>query len=82
MDSITRMMYDFLTALWKLIKKYATLPRTDQEWEKLIEEAEEVYNEYKGDADSPESWFFKRLVVDWMEYMSQREIKRVNEAKQ
>lgn len=82
MDSITKMMYDFFADLWKLIKKYATLPHTDQEWEKLIEEADEVYNKHKGDADSPESWFFKQLVVDWMEYIHQREIKRINEAKQ
>lgn len=81
MDNTTKRVYDFFTDFWKLIKKYATNPNTDQEWVKLIEESDEVYNKHKGDDDSPESWFFKRLVVDWLEYINQREKNRINRVK-
>lgn len=74
-------MYDFISDFWKIIKKYAELPTDQTEWDQLTDEASELTRKYRQQAgDTPETRFFRKCVVDWLEYISEREIIRINEA--
>lgn len=73
MEDRIKVIYDFISDFWKIIKKYAELPDNDDEWEHLIYEAGELDKKYNKAGGSPESRLFTRLIVDWMEYLNERE---------
>ena len=75
MDERTKAIYKFISDFWQLIKKYIELPNTDEEWDTLTDEASELSKKHKA-GDTPESQFFNKCIVDWLEYLNKREIRR------
>lgn len=76
MDERIKILYDFISDFWKIIKKYAALPNNDDEWYALINEAEDLNKKYNGTGGSPEGRFVTKCLVEWMSYLNELEIRR------
>lgn len=59
-----KIIYQIITDLWQFIKKYLAnigKSNTDEYWEKLIKESNDMYQKYKGEGENVEQ--FVRSVI-------------------
>ena len=72
--NLERQLYSFFVDFWRLVKKYAKQPATDNEWDNLLEEAETLYCRYN--TGTAEGFLYKGCVMAWLNYLNKREIER------
>ena len=67
-----RVIYGFILEYWKLVKQYSIdLPKDQNEWDILLKQSEDIYKRH--DNGKSEGRFFKRLILDWYDYLVERQ---------
>lgn len=69
--NIEKQLYSFFVDFWRLVKKYATLPDTEEAWGNLIDEASALNT--KHNAGTAEGHFYTACIMAWYEYLSERQ---------
>ena len=65
-------IYNFIKEFWNLVKSWIEVPsQSDSEgWEQVLSDSEKLKPYYS--EDNAEGRFFRKMVVDWMEYLKER----------
>ena len=72
--NIEKQLYSFFLDFWRLVKKYAKQPDTEEEWENLTTEASALSSKHNN--GKAEGRFYRACIVTWLEYMHEREKER------
>ena len=69
-------IYDFIKAFWFHIRLFVEVPPNDDEkaWDDLLEQASALNK--KHGTDDAEGRFFKKCIMAWLEYLSDRDKER------
>lgn len=69
---LQKKIYNFILEYWKLIKKYTPPPKQDNNamWDAIVNEATELSKKHED--GSKEAFFFRKLIVDWLEYIGRK----------
>lgn len=70
---LQKKIYNFILEYWKLVKKYTPPPKQSDNkvWDDIVKEADDLCQKYND--GSKEAVFFRRLVVEWMDYVGRYE---------
>ena len=65
-------IYNFIRQFWDIVKSWIEVPsQNDSEgWEAILTDSEKLKPYYS--EDTAEGRFFRKVVVDWMEYLKER----------
>ena len=72
--NIEKQLYSFFVDFWRLVKKYATQPDTEEEWKNLTDEASALHSKHNN--EKAEGRFYRACIVTWLEYIHERELER------